>query len=183
MPVNKASIDWTKIKNKPTTALGFGLTDATPVLATAVASTSGSSIDFVSIPTWAKKITVMFSEVSLNGTNDFLIQIGDTNGIKNTGYISAATLVATGTSTGNSTNGFLVTKGAAAAETYSGEIIICNITGNSWVSSGVLGRAGTTGVMVSGGAKTLSAALDRIRITSLTGLDQLDLGSINIMWE
>lgn len=28
MPVNKASIDWTKVKNKPSTLSGFGITDA-----------------------------------------------------------------------------------------------------------------------------------------------------------
>jgi hypothetical protein len=28
MPVNKASIDWTKVKSKPTTLTGFGITDA-----------------------------------------------------------------------------------------------------------------------------------------------------------
>lgn len=28
MPVNKASIDWTKIKNKPSTLSGFGIKDA-----------------------------------------------------------------------------------------------------------------------------------------------------------
>lgn len=28
MPVNKASIDWTKVKNKPSTIAGFGITDA-----------------------------------------------------------------------------------------------------------------------------------------------------------
>ncbi len=33
--------------------------------ATAQASTSGTSIDFTGIPSWVKRITVMFNEVSL----------------------------------------------------------------------------------------------------------------------
>ena len=43
---------------------------------TAVASTSGTSIDFTSIPSWVKRITVMFSGVSLSGTSSIYIQIG-----------------------------------------------------------------------------------------------------------
>ena len=34
---------------------------------TAVASTSGTAIDFTSIPSWVKRITVMFSGVSTSG--------------------------------------------------------------------------------------------------------------------
>jgi len=43
---------------------------------TAQASTSGTSIDFTSIPSWVKRVTVMYSGVSTNGTSNFLIQIG-----------------------------------------------------------------------------------------------------------
>ena len=43
---------------------------------TAQASTSGTSIDFTSIPSWVKRITVMFNGVSTNGSNNLLIQIG-----------------------------------------------------------------------------------------------------------
>jgi len=35
------------------------------VQATAVASTSGTSIDFTGLPSWIKRVTVMFSGVSL----------------------------------------------------------------------------------------------------------------------
>ena len=45
-------------------------------LATAVASTSGTSIDFISLPSWVKRITVMFSGVSTNSTSNYLIQLG-----------------------------------------------------------------------------------------------------------
>ena len=45
------------------------------VSGTAVASTSGTSIDFTSIPSWVKRITVMFNGVSLTGTDALLIQL------------------------------------------------------------------------------------------------------------
>lgn len=37
------------------------------VAATAVASTSGTSIDFTGIPAWVRRVTVMFNGVSTNG--------------------------------------------------------------------------------------------------------------------
>ena len=43
---------------------------------TAVASTSGTSNDFTSIPSWVKRITVMFNGVSTNGTSPVQLQIG-----------------------------------------------------------------------------------------------------------
>jgi hypothetical protein len=46
------------------------------VSGTTVASTSGTSIDFTSIPSWVKRVTVMFNGVSLNGAINPLIQIG-----------------------------------------------------------------------------------------------------------
>ena len=57
---------------------------------TAVASTSGTSIDFTSIPSWVKRITVMFNGVSTNGTSQVQIQLG-AGSVTTTGYLSYAT--------------------------------------------------------------------------------------------
>ena len=46
------------------------------VSGTSQASTSGTSIDFTSIPSWVKRITVMFNGVSTNGTSNLQIQLG-----------------------------------------------------------------------------------------------------------
>ena len=43
---------------------------------TAVASTSGTSIDFTGLPSWVKRITVIFNGVSLSGSSNLLIQLG-----------------------------------------------------------------------------------------------------------
>jgi len=56
---------------------------------TAVASTSGTSIDFTGIPSWVKRITVMFNGVSTNGSSDNLVQIGS-GSVETTGYSSSA---------------------------------------------------------------------------------------------
>jgi len=59
-----------------------GIVTGVIVSGTAVASTSGTSIDFTSIPSWVKRVTVMFAGVSTNGTGSYLIQIGDSGGIE-----------------------------------------------------------------------------------------------------
>jgi hypothetical protein len=152
------------------------------VSGTAQASTSGTSIDFTGIPSWVKRVTVMFQGVSLSGTNDFLFQLGDSGGIENTGYLSAYTQFGASTlGTANSTSGFLFAGGGATRLNH-GTIQFTNLTGNVWTAFG--GSADETGARTcfAAGSKTLSATLDRVRITA-SGADTFDAGTINIMYE
>jgi len=60
------------------------------------------------------------------------------------------------------------------------------VTGTTFVGNGILAYSDSTyGATVanSAGSKTLSAQLDRIRITTVNGTDTFDAGSINIMYE
>ena len=149
---------------------------------TAVASTSGTSIDFTSIPSWVKRITVIFRGISTSGSSDIQIQLGSTT-FTTSGYTGSVVIIgnALGSMTANSA-GLLVTDGGGAAQYYSGNIMITNITGNNWVSSQTLGRDdGYT--LLGGGQIGLSGALDRVRITTANGTDTFDLGTINILYE
>lgn len=150
-------------------------------LGTAVESTSGTSIDFTGIPSWAKRITVLFNGVSLSGTNNLLIQLGDAGGFENTGYFSTSTVASTTVSTNSSTVGLVVTVGNAAAA-LSGCVIIENVSGNIWVSRHTFGRHDTSATYSGGGQKSLSDTMTQVRITT-TGADTFDAGSINISWE
>jgi hypothetical protein len=153
-------------------------------LATLVATTSGTSHDFTSIPSTAKRITLQFNGVSTSGTSRLQVQIGDSGGVESTGYVAAATTLGASANSTSSTTGFVLTQGVAAAETVSGQITICLMDAATflWSASGTLGRV-SAGVHVSGGAKALSAALDRIRLTTENGTDTFDAGSINIIYE
>lgn len=142
--------------------------------ATLQASTSGTSIDFTGIPSWVKRITVIFNGVSLSATADLLVQIGDSGGIETTGYVSGSG------SGSNSTSGYVVRMANAARAAY-GVMQITNITGNNWVSFHSI-NAGTTTDFAGGGGKTLSDVLTQLRITS-TSTDTFDAGSINILYE
>jgi hypothetical protein len=154
---------------------------------TAVASTSGTSIDFTSIPSWVKRITVMLNGVSTNGASNFLAQIG-AGSVTSTGYVSSTCAVQSAgvsAAAATSTAGFLLLNASAAGGTYiySGAIQILNFGSNSWLESGLL--TSTSGERVSGssGTVTLSGTLDRIRITTVNGTDTFDAGSINILYE
>lgn len=151
--------------------------------ATAVASTSGTSIDFTSIPSWVKRITVMFAGVSTNGSNNYLIQLGS-GSVATTGYASRAFRDATNAAT--ATNGFLLTAANNAnVSTFGGIATISNVTGDSWVFTSILADNGNGNNDYAGGylSTSLSGTLDRIRITTVGGTDTFDAGSINILYE
>jgi len=160
-------------------------TYAVPTLSTAQASTSGTEIDFTSIPSWVKEINILLSGVSLSGTDDLLVQIGDSGGFETSSYVSQSfesnggAAVATGTST----SGFIVNAvGASGAATGVITLRLMNSSTNLWIEdhSVTYGTAGTSSR--GAGSKALSAALDRVRITR-TGTDTFDAGSINIQYK
>jgi hypothetical protein len=144
-------------------------------------SSSNTSLDFTSIPSWAKRITVMFSGLSLSGTSDILVQLGDAGGFEITGYISSGSATGTGAAISTSTAGMII-RSAAAASITSGIMTIQNITGNSWVAS-YSGKQSSTASSYGGGDKTLSDTLTQVRITTVNGTDTFDAGTINIMYE
>jgi hypothetical protein len=148
---------------------------------TAVASTSGTSIDFTSLPAWVKKITVMFSGVSTSGTSIPLIQLGTGSTTYTTsGYIGSA---ATNATIINPTTGIGLSGVGSAAYIRSGVITITNISGNTWVGSGVLGESAGANINYMGASISLAAALTAVRITTTNGTDAYDLGSVNIIYE
>ena len=155
------------------------------VSATAVASTSGTSIDFTGIPSWVKKVTVLWNGVSTNGTSNPIIQLGDSGGIEATGYLGAASNMATGVATLNFTTGFGVfgTAGWTAARVVYGALTISKIDGNTWVASGTWAASDDNQVGVTSGAKALSDTLTQVRITTLGGANTFDAGTINILYE
>lgn len=148
-------------------------------------SASGTSVNFTDIPSWVKRITVMFQGVSLSGTAGFLIQIGS-GSLTTTGYVSGGlTAQSSSSSSGGFTNttGFQTNDASAAAYIYNGNIILNNVSGNLWMESGLLSATSGARGGISGGSITLSGALDRVRINTTNGTDTFDAGSINILYE
>ncbi len=153
----------------------------TIVQGTAVASTSGTSIDFTGIPSWAKTIRILFNGISTTGSSNLIVQIGS-GSVTTSGYASQA-WAATGS--GINTAGFILTNGNAASNTIVSTILLTNITSNTWVSSALLNvnNATSVGFQSVGNSPNLSGALDRVRITTVGGTDTFDAGTINIQYE
>ena len=154
------------------------------VFATAQNSTSGTSIDFTGIPSWAKRITIMYNGVSTSGSAALIVQIGS-GSVVTTGYSGTGTGYS-GTSSGASTAftaGFGTEDLGNAAFLRYGHSILTSFTGNTWIFSSVISTAGSTATRWGAGTLTLSGALDRVRITTTNGTDTFDAGSVNIQYE
>ena len=147
-------------------------------------TTSGTSIDFTGIPSWVKRITMMFNGVSTNGSSQILVQIG-AGSVTATGYLtvaigfSTASLAAFGQTTGYQTED----AGSATYVRY-GNLVITNVSGNIWNANGMFIRLQSTGLTSqTTGNVTLGGTLDRVRLTTVTGTDTFDAGSVNILYE
>ena len=149
---------------------------------TAQNSTSGTSIDFTSIPAGVRRITVMFNGVSLSGTSSPLIQLGS-GSATTSGYLGSSSFIASSVATLNLSSGFLLYNWGLAANIGYGNMTFTNMSGNVWAGTGTIGLSSTNNVFTFAGLISLSGALDRVRITTVNGTDTFDAGSINILYE
>lgn len=154
------------------------------VLGTEAASTSGTTVDYTSIPAGVRRITIMFNGVSTNGTSQIIVQLGDSGGFEPTGYQSAAYSQGGGSGT-TSTAGIAVATPTAAAGTFYGSVILSleNSSNYTWVSQSNVYDSNSGNVYIGAGAKATSAQTDRLRITTAGGSDTFDSGAINISFE
>tara|TARA_R110002020_G_scaffold47925_1_gene136921 strand:- start:1063 stop:1938 length:876 start_codon:yes stop_codon:yes gene_type:complete len=157
-------------------AAGGGIT-----LGTDTASTSGTTVDFTSIPAGTKRITVTLEDVSTNGTSNLLVQIGDSGGIETSGYVATGVNWPSGSYV-NSTVGFC-TRQNAASNVFNGAFTLSlkDASNFTWVGT-CMGRQQPNYCFAGGGTKSLSAELDRVRLTTESA-NTFDAGSVNIMYE
>lgn len=148
-----------------------------------VASTSGTSIDFTSIPSWVRRITILFRAVSQTdntSSGDIIVQIGSGT-FTTSGYYSRSTTYAL---TRTSTAGFIIVNPGSAAS-ISGELVLERIPGtNTWKAVGHCGATGATGVSDTwGDFISLGGSLDRLRVTTVGGTPTFDSGGISLRAE
>ena len=157
-----------------------------PLISGTAVSASSTSVDFTSIPSWVKRITVMFSGISTSGSSNIQIQIG-AGSVTTSGYTSYAVQSGTAGSGGiTATSGFILTFSIVAASIQYGSLVLTNLTSNTWVSSLAAGGTDSSSNPVGrsgGGSISLGGTLDRVRITTVNGTDTFDSGTINILYE
>jgi hypothetical protein len=154
------------------------------VSGTAVASTSGTSIDFTGIPSWVKRVTVMFNGVSTSGTSNYLLRVGTSSGVVSTGYTSTGNYLSGGVGSGGTTStAGVFCQNAGSAFSHTGTVIFTLINGNAWIAAGMIQVDSSVTTIFTNANVTLSGTLDRVRITTVNGTDTFDAGSINILVE
>jgi hypothetical protein len=147
---------------------------------------SGTAVSFTGIPSWVKRITVLFNGVSLNGSANLLVQIGVGTTPTTSGYSSNTTYAligSSGTAGVSSTAGYVLYLGQAAY-VLSGQMVISNVSGNNWVAFGIGSNSATTAFTAQmSGTGSLASTLGMVRVTTTNGTDTFDAGTINILYE
>ena len=151
------------------------------VSGTAVATTSGTAINFTDIPSWVKRITVMFAGISTNGASKYQVQLG-AGSVTTSGYSCSYAQTGVATANGTLTSG-IGGAGGGATDVFTGNTVFTLISGNTWVATGNIGYVGAAYMYAITGSITLSGTLDRVRITTVNGTDTFDAGTINILYE
>jgi hypothetical protein len=144
---------------------------------------TGVEVTFTGIPSWAKRITIMSSNVSTNGTTGIEIQVGDITGFGSTIYYSSSGTI-TGTNAVNTQSQTSVINFIpinSASDVVNSVVQLFNITGNQWVISN-LSTSNQIRARIGSGKVVLNNRLDRILVT-INGTEQFDAGSINVMYE
>jgi len=182
--VEYASGDW--VCTNYERASGKALKETGITLGTMQTAAGGeTAFDFTSIPSGVKKIIIMFDNVSTNGSNNFLVQIGDSGGLETTGYGSAGSIIDSSPNIVSSTIGFVIGN-QAAGTAMSGHMILTLMNSGTfkWISSHNLSGEPSVSVMTGAGSKSLSDTLDRLRITTAGATNTFDAGSVfNISYE
>jgi hypothetical protein len=140
---------------------------------------STSFLNFTSIPSWVKRITLCIDAISTGSASNVLIRLGDAGGVETTGYVSGSSRLDTSTlASTTSTVGFLLNSGNAGYS-LNGVITIANTSGNIWLASGSVSYSG--GTITCAGNKTLSDVLTTVSVLPVSGT--FDAGTINIVYD
>lgn len=139
---------------------------------------SGSSVTFTGIPSWVKRIMVVFNGVNTTGTNNVLVRVG-AGSVATSGYSSVSTYsTGAGGSQATSTAGMILTDAAANASRV-GILTLATMGSNVWVASHSMSDT-SNGSFFGAGSITLGGTLDRVSITTA---DTFAAGTINIIYE
>jgi hypothetical protein len=152
-------------------------------LQAAVVAAGQTELTQTGIPSWVNRITISFASLSTNGTSVRQVQIGNGSFVT-TGYTGGqGTIGAASAAGGTLSTGFALGFQNRAADVFSGHMTITRLTGNTWVASALGGGASGNIVAVAGGSIALAGALDRLRVTTVSGTDTFDVGSVSVSWE
>ena len=141
-----------------------------------VSPSGTSAVNFTSIPAGVRQVTVMFEELSMNGNDDLLIQLGDSGGIETSGYISRSVW----TNAVESTSGMIIDVNAAGK--WTGSMTFTRVhTTNRFIQTHLVVDPDQNEQRLGAGSKTLSGELTQLRVVP-TASASFDNGSVSIAW-
>jgi hypothetical protein len=156
---------------------------------------SGTSVTFGSIPSSAKRVTLLLDQISTNGTSPLFVRLGTSGGMDSSNNYSYVNHVLgagleriSSLSGGSYPNGFCLSLEAqftTAGSSYSGEFVFSLINSNNWIISGQMSNLVSPGLWhyLTTGRKSLGGALTQLQIYTLNGTDTFDAGTFNILYE
>ena len=143
----------------------------------AVTPGGSTEANFTGIPADVRQVTVMFDELSMSGSNDLLIQLGDSGGIETSGYISRSLW----SNASESTSGMIV-RGQNAADKWTGSMTFTRVhTTNKFIQSHTVIDPDQNEQRIGAGSKTLSGELTQLKVKP-SGSNTFDGGSVSIAW-
>ena len=145
-----------------------------------------SQIDFLNVPSWTKRISIMVAFAASSATTIVEVGIGDSGSIYTTGYIGQQGIIdSLGYSVIPFTAAFKIAGGSGAGSTQGVYALatLINLTGNTWLfsSNGQSILITLTGNIASGSI-TLTGILDKLRIYS-SGGSAFTGGKVNVSYE
>ena len=154
---------------------------------TAVSAGGTSTTLATNLPSWVKRITVIFNALNISSNIDTLVQLGtgSTPTYTVSGYSSTSGRFnySSGTGGSSSTTGFNICTIGGSSYNLSGSMVLHNISGNIWTSNHQLGAPGIPNAFVGGGVVTLGSILTAVRIASSDGSSTFTSGTVNIFYE
>lgn len=142
-------------------------------------------LDFDSIPSWVRRVTVGFRAISFNANALYLtVRLSTSGGVLSTGYSSAGSAVVGGVAGGLvHTDGFTFSNGSlTTTQEANGQFTATLMDNNIWVGAGSISN-NESGILATAGSVALPGVLTGVRITSSAGTSTFDKGTINVMYE
>ena len=141
-----------------------------------------TTVDFTSIPAGTKHITLMGEMVSTDGTEELMIQLGDSSGFETSGYVGQCLFHDSTTDT-HSSHFFLNTSTVAAEEyDFIVNLYLMNASTNQWVIHAIT-MAQASLVFWSTGTKSLGGELTQVRVSSDGTPDDFDSGTVAMQFQ
>lgn len=134
-----------------------------------------AATDF-SVPAGVRRLTLLISGLSTNGTSVPMVQLKAGGVAETTGYTGGLHIFTTAGAVGNFSVGFTFSTGSAATSVYHMVIDILLQDANTWEACIKGGLGNTGGAFIGAGSKTLAGALDGIRLTTVGGTEVPDAG-------